>query len=130
MITRESIILEIKRLAEENSGNAPGWRLFRSHTGLSESAWRGRFWARWGDALLEAGFEPNKKSRAYKDEELFFALIRVARDIGHVPTSPEYKMAVRANPELPGLSAVTRLGVREEYLRKLEAFVAGKPKYS
>ena len=126
MASRESIIEEIKRIATDNGGRAPGWQLFRTETGLSESSWRGRYWARWSDALTEAGLEANERSKAYADEELLDALIRVARMYGHLPTSSEYKLAAREDATLPGFAAIERLGPRTVFLEKLADFVRGK----
>jgi len=130
MTSRESVIDEIRRIAAENGGRAPGWKLFRSETGLSESSWRGRYWARWSDALIDAGFEANERSKAYADGELFEALIRVARKYGHLPTSSEYKLAARDDHDLPSFAAVERLGPRTVFLQKLANFVHENPAFS
>jgi hypothetical protein len=129
MASRELIIEDIKRIAADNGGRAPGWQLFRTETGLSESSWRGRYWARWSDALIEAGFEANERSKAYADEELFDALIRVTRKYGHLPTSSEYKLVAREDDTLPGFSAIERLGSRTILLQKLADFLRGKPAF-
>jgi hypothetical protein len=52
------IISEIRRLAVANGGHALGYQAFVSATGISATKWRGKFWARWGDALKEASFQP------------------------------------------------------------------------
>jgi len=44
---REHIINEIKRLAALNGGQAPGNQAFVSATGITETKWRGKYWARW-----------------------------------------------------------------------------------
>lgn len=52
---RGHIISEIQRLAAEAGGQAPGSQAFVKATGITETKWRGKYWARWGDALIEAG---------------------------------------------------------------------------
>jgi hypothetical protein len=32
---------------------------FAAATGIKETAWRGRYWARYSDAVREAGYGPN-----------------------------------------------------------------------
>jgi hypothetical protein len=69
-MTSEKIIGEIQRTAKANGGTALGWRKFEEATGIRYYDWYGQFWTRWGDAVREAGFEPNRMSEAYDDEFL------------------------------------------------------------
>jgi hypothetical protein len=57
-MSKEEILDEIKRITAANDGIPPDAQRFRSETGISESASSGKYWARWGDALREAGFSP------------------------------------------------------------------------
>ena len=56
---RDRIIAEIRRLAGENGDRPPGRQSFEAQTGIRKSQWYGLYWARWGDALVEAGFAAN-----------------------------------------------------------------------
>ncbi len=56
---RDHIISEIQRIAADSGGKAPGRRTFERETGITN--WYGVYWARWGDALAEAGFAANEK---------------------------------------------------------------------
>ncbi len=95
MTSKQAIIAEIQGIAAENGGRAPGLGLFRSTTRMSDHAWKGRYWSKWSDALVEAGFAPNELDTAYSDEELLLAYASVARRHGRLPTEPEYKLAAR-----------------------------------
>jgi len=67
---KEYILSEIKCTAAANGGKPPGRSRFSQETGIKESDWIGKFWARWGDAVREAGFEPNQLQTAYGDDIL------------------------------------------------------------
>lgn len=66
---KQHILDEIRRTAAANGGKPLGWRRFSSETGINHRAWEGRFWARWGDALREAGLEPNQLTEAYTNPD-------------------------------------------------------------
>ena len=52
---KQHIIDEIRRTAKDNGGAPLGTDRFQQETGIKSADWFGRFWARWGDALGEAG---------------------------------------------------------------------------
>jgi hypothetical protein len=83
VFTKSHIIAEIKRTAEENGGTPLGVRRFQTETGIKPSDWEGRFWARWSDALVEAGFEPNPFTGPRDDGELLRSLAELAHELGH-----------------------------------------------
>ena len=70
MFTRDHILAEIRRTAEANGGQPLGRGRFESETGTRESDWSGRYWTRWGDAILEAGLEPNELQGAIPRDDL------------------------------------------------------------
>jgi hypothetical protein len=56
MKSHETILLEIKRIADE-IGRSPGKSLFQKQTSIPESHWYGKYWLSWHDAIAEAGLE-------------------------------------------------------------------------
>jgi hypothetical protein len=54
-MNKEHILAEIKRTAVLNGGVALGKDRFFQETGIKSSDWIGKLWARWGDAVKEAG---------------------------------------------------------------------------
>ena len=98
---REHIISEIRKLAALNGGQAPGNQAFVSATGITESKWRGKYWARWGDALIEAGFEPNAWTGKSDANTIIVGVIAAARHYGHFPTNSEISMLRASDPRIP-----------------------------
>lgn len=103
---RELIVREIQRIAAESGGRPPGVKLFASRTGIAEHKWRGSIWARWGDALAEAGFEPNTLQSRLESEAVLAAVAALAKRLGAVPTVAEMKLARRADPSFPNPKTV------------------------
>ncbi len=56
-------------------------KAFRAETGITEYEWKGVHWARWGDALIEAGFEPLEWNAALVEEDIFKSLAKTASSI-------------------------------------------------
>ena len=69
-MNKRQILEEIRRTAEANGGVPLGRQKFLTETGIRESDWSGRFWTRWGDAVREAGYEPNVKQAAFDKDYL------------------------------------------------------------
>lgn len=95
------ILSEIRRLAAAQGGQPPGRRAFEKATGISEAKWHGVFWARWGDALAEAGFEPNEKTTRLNTATVAASVALLTLEIGRVPTRAEMKMRRRADASFP-----------------------------
>jgi hypothetical protein len=69
-MNRQQIVTEIKRIALDNGGHAPGLQAFERTTGAKKSDWYPHIWLRWGDALVEAGYTPNMFQTKTSDEVL------------------------------------------------------------
>ena len=105
---RDHILSEIRRLAAVNGGQAPGQTLFARDTGITEHQWRGKFWARWGDALIDAGLEPNQWNSRLDSEDVLTSIIAACRHYGRVPTRDEFGIYRRSEPSLPSYEAIKR----------------------
>jgi hypothetical protein len=100
MTSRESILLEIKRIADE-IGRPPGKTLFQKQTSIPESHWYGKYWLSWKDALSEAGLEPNSVPAKISEDELLRFFAEAVRKFRHIPSEAELRMHRRENPNFP-----------------------------
>jgi hypothetical protein len=83
---------------------------FEAATGIGEAAWRGRFWARWGDAVREAGFTPNVLRPKGEDDALMAQLAIFVRVLGRYPTVAEMRMRKREDDAFPNHRVLERRG--------------------
>lgn len=104
---KERILAEIRRTAKENGGKPLGKIRFEKVTGIKECDWLGKFWARWNDAVSEAGLTPNTMQKAYSEEQLLESFIGMIRELGHFPTQPEQRLRRRNDPNFPSPDCIT-----------------------
>lgn len=125
---RETILEEIRKLAKASDDQPPGSKLFERETGIREHSWRGVYWARWSDALKEAGFAPNQWQGKSETGIILQRYIEAARHYGHLPTSSELALYRKTNADLPSPKAIFRhFGSKDDLLSNLRAWVGGKP---
>jgi len=122
-LSRSEIIEAIQRCTNE-LGRVPGRNKFELLTGIRESAWSGRYWARWSDAVGEAGLAPNSLQSAIPEEVLLRRLAGTVRDLGKWPTEPELRLRRRSDPTFPSSNTFARLGGRAERIERLRSFCA------
>lgn len=126
MLAKGHIIQEIKRTAQENGGRPLGIARFEAETGIRATDWVAKLWPRWGDALVEAGFEPNTLQGPRDDDELLESLAGFARELGHFPVANELKLRARAEPGFPWHSTFARFGRKHELVTRLRDFAMAR----
>lgn len=110
---------EINRTAEENGGVPLGWRRFFRETGIKQSDWKGKYWARWNDAVSESGLKPNKKTSAYEESLLIEKYISLMRELGRLPVVAEIRMKVRADASFPNDKTFQRFGTKPQFAARI-----------
>ena len=118
-MNKQHILQEIKRTAKTNGGTPLGCRRFFSETGIKESDWKGKYWARWNDAVTEAGLEPNQKTSAYEEGLLIEKFISLMRELGRFPVVAEIRMKVRKDPSFPNDKTFGRFGSKPQFAEKI-----------
>jgi hypothetical protein len=98
--TRQEIIIEIRKLVSR-TGAIPGERTFASATRIKESAWKGKYWARWTDAIREAGYDPNTLTQKIPDEAILEKLAIFITTLGYFPVRDEINVQARTVPDFP-----------------------------
>jgi hypothetical protein len=118
-MNKEHILQEIKRTAEANGGTPLGWRKFAQETGIHERDWSGKLWARWGEAVREAGYTPNRMTEAYEEAELFEKFILLARELKKLPTDKDLRLKAHHSPDFPDAGTFTKFGRKAELVRRV-----------
>ena len=113
-MTEAEIIAEIRRIAEENGGKAPGRKRFEKLTGIKESEWWGKYWRSWGAALRDAGFSENSLAQAYPKDFLISSLAELTRRLGRFPAEIDLRIERRHNKAFPSQGAFQGIGSRNE----------------
>ena len=128
-MTKQQILNEIKRIAANNDGVPPGKRRFASETGITEGAWGGKYWVRWGDALREAGFPANAWQLPHKEEFLIESYIKIIRELGHFPIAHELRLKRRADANFPNEKSFRRFGTKSNAALRILEFCQARSGY-
>lgn len=107
--TKQHIIDEICRTAHENGGVPLGKRRFEKESGIKPYDW-GKYWPKFGDALVEAGFKPNTLQSSYDTDFVIQKYIELIKELGHFPTTGDLTVKSHSNPEFPSKNTMRKLG--------------------
>jgi len=101
--------------------------MFEKETGIRYHEWYGRYWARWGDALLEAGLQPNVLNERAERDSVLQAYLGLVAELGHVPTEGELRLRTRKADGFPGRGAIrAALGTKPEQVQALLDFAIAR----
>jgi hypothetical protein len=118
-MNKAHIIREIKRTTIANGGVPLGKNKFEHETGIKETDWFGKIWARWGDAIREAGFIPNKLNTAFDKAEVFSKFAQLARELGRIPVRGDLRLKKRNDSKFPNEKVFDRFGTRPDFIKEL-----------
>ncbi|MDZ4819429.1 MAG: GIY-YIG nuclease family protein [Planctomycetota bacterium] len=121
-MTKDQIIEAIRHAASSNGGVPLGSARFEAATGIKHADWFGVYWARWGDAVREAGFEPNQMQGAYESPELLQKYAELARELGRLPVKGDLRIKRRSDKQFPSDKVFERFGKKAEFVRQLADF--------
>jgi len=116
---KEHILNEIRRTAKENGGSPLGQARFHQQTGIKQADWFGRYWARWGDAVREAGLSPNALQGAYAQEQLLERFARLIREIRRFPGLGDLRLKRHQDPTFPSHNTFARFGGKRRLVGRL-----------
>lgn len=108
-VSREHILQEIRRTAADNGGAPLGRSRFAAETGIRPGDLN-RYWARWSDAVREAGLTPNRLNERFPDDEVLQPLALEVRHFGRMPTIQEMRLRRREGTSLPSANVYRRYG--------------------
>lgn len=126
MPTREQILDEMRRTTKENGGKPVGRGRFAHLTGISMHDIL-RHWPRYGDAVRDAGFEPNVLITARDDAEVLKRFAELTHTLGHAPTLAELRLARISDPSFPSPKVFERLGSKNERIGRALQFCRRSP---
>ncbi len=130
VVTKEEILREIKRTAEVNNGAPLGRNRFAAETGIKETDWSGKYWTKWSDAIIEAGYQPNILQGALPLEQILGSLAELVAELGHFPTISEIRLKSRSSSEFPSHNVFNRLGNKSQRIRRLLEFCKSNVEFS
>jgi hypothetical protein len=84
-----------------------------------------RYWARWNDALADAGFPPNQLQSRYADDEVLAVLVAEIRRLGRMPTRRELILRHRQDATIPSQGVFERFGSKVALTNKIADYCQG-----
>jgi hypothetical protein len=90
--------------------------------GARYADWFGRYWKSWGDALREAGFEPNPMQTRGDDQHILGRYVALARELGRVPVKGDLIPKRRQDRAFPTHNVFGRFGTKAQLMARARAY--------
>jgi len=130
MTSKDDIIRAIKNFAEKHD-RTPGRRLFERETSIRQPEWYGVYWRSWGDAILEAGLDPNQKQGKLSSEDVLVKYADAVRHFGRIPAEIDLRMYAKERNNFPGHTTFTNhFGNKAGILAALHKFACENANYT
>lgn len=127
-VNKQHILDEIRRTAKANGGKPLGRARFEQETGIKYHDWWGKHWARWNEAVQEAGLAPNALRDAYSDEFLLEKLAAFIRELGSFPANGDLRIKKRNDATFPNDKVFdTHFGSRQKLRRAVVEYCQTNP---
>jgi hypothetical protein len=108
-VKKNDIINKIKEVANILGGKTPSLGDMEKYANIKADMWKGKYWVRWSDALIESGYTPNSFSLPkIGKEKITIKLLSFIREIDRLPLFLELKMRKQVDITFPSISAITR----------------------
>ena len=129
-VNKQHILDEIRRTAKANGGEPLGRARFEQETGIKYHDWWGKHWARWNEALKEAGFAPNTFRDAFSDEFLLEKLAVFIRELGRFPANGDLRIKKRNDATFPNDKVFdAHFGSRQKLRRAVVEYCQTNPDF-
>jgi len=127
---KDDVLSEIRRVAALHGGRAPGKSTFERETGIHHADWFGVYWARWSDAVAEAGLRPNTLQSRTPDDVALEKYALLARELGHLPVKGELRLARRRDTTFPSENVFAKYGGKRQLAERLQQYCDSRPTFS
>ena len=104
--------------------------MFERETAIRKSQWYGIYWARWGDALVEAGLQANDKTAKFDSDLLLRKVAEAYRHHGRIATDGELALYRQRDPEFPWRQTIGKhYGTKAALIAALKAWTTAHEEY-
>ncbi len=125
MLSKEDILKEIRRTANENGSIPLGRDRFTKETAITEYEIQ-KYWPRITDAQREAGFTPNTRNIAFNDEFIFEKYISLIRQLGKIPVRGDLRVKRNGDSKFPTDGVFGRFGTKNQLVTKILKYAESK----